>query len=881
MTRLPEGTITFMLTDLKGSTLAWESQPKAMRAAMVRHDEILAAAVQAHDGARVEAGREGDSILAVFRTAANGAACALEIQKHFSAETWPGELDLKVRVALHTGEAQLRDDHYFGAALNRCARLLAICHPGQILLTKAAESMLADELPSGTDLLDLGMNRLKDLTRPEQVFQLIDLERPAEFPPIRSPASPPAVTGNIPRPISSFVGRVRELIDLQQSILASPLVTLVGPGGIGKTRLAIEASGLIQSQFPDGVWFVDLAAVAGDSQVAGQLASSLAVRTVPNEPLDVALRRSLSNKAALIVLDNCEHVVDGVAQNAATILSASRTIKVLATSREPLGITGEQLIRLDGLAVPAHDSAASVNDVMTTSSVALLVARAPQSVGAEDSATLAEICRRLDGLPLAIELAAARLHTFGPSEVLRRLDDRFGFLTTGGRTADARHRTLQATLDWSFELLADKEQRLLERLSSFSGGFDLSAGAAVSPADFNDGDALDTLASLVEKSLVQRVGRDPDTYRLLETLREYGGRRLQQRGNAEDVRRCHFEYFLGMARAADDELWSARELAWREQLDIVRDDMRAAMEWGLRTRQPELLAFVRPLVFYSWTRSQLHEIALWVSSALAALPDPTPMRVRALLEYGRLLGHYTGDEKLSEECVMEATRIQEQLGDFTYRSMAGEVLAGCYMNRGEIDRAAEVLEDAIQWGRRSGDAQQLASALNDSAYLRYQMGDKGSAPLERAREAVALARAHGVRYEATPSLDTLAEIVLDRDQVAEAAALWSECLEIGELYNDVWNTSMALGGSSTIARADGDDEAAVLLTSFAARLRGDANWVVSSTNLTLSARGVTELRKKLDARGFEELWAAGQRLTRSEAVLLARSVLSRGGAYRA
>jgi predicted ATPase len=840
---------------------------------MVRHDEILAAAVRDHEGERVEAGREGDSVLAVFRTAANAAACALEIQKNFSTETWPGELDLKVRVAMHTGEAQLRQDHYFGAALNRCARLLAICHPGQILLTKAAESMLSDELPTGTDLLDLGMNRLKDLTRPEQVFQLIDLERPADFPPIRSPASPPAVTGNIPRPISSFVGRVRDLIDLQQSIQASPLVTLVGPGGIGKTRLAIEACGLIQSQFPDGVWFVDLAAVAGDSQVAGQLASSLAVRTVPNEPLDVALRRSLSNKTALIVLDNCEHVINGVAQNAATILSASRAIKVLATSREPLGITGEQLIRLDGLAVPAHHSAASVKDVMATSSVALLIARAPQSVGAEDGATLGEICRRLDGLPLAIELAAARLHTFGPAEVLRRLDDRFGFLTTGGRTADARHRTLQATLDWSFELLADKEQRLLERLSSFSGGFDLSAVAAVSPVDFNDGDAIDTLASLAEKSLVQRAG--PTTYRLLETVKEYAGRRLKQRGNAEDVRRSHFEYFLGMARAVDDELWSARELAWKEQLDIVRDDMRAAMEWGLRTQQPELLAFVRPLVFYSWTRSQLHEIAQWVSSALAVLPDPTPMRVRALLEYGRLLGHYTGDEKLSEECVMEAMRIQEQLGDFTYRSMAVQVLAGCYMDRGEMDQAAELLEDAIQWGRRSGDARQLAAALNDSAYLRYQMGDKGSEPLERAREAVALARVHGVLYEATTSLDTLAEIVLDRDQVAEAAALWSECLEIGELYNDVWGTSMALGGASTIARADGDDEAAVLLTSIAAHLRGDANWVVSSTNLTLSARGVTELRKKLDAPGFEKLWAAGQLFTRSEAVLLARSVLSR------
>jgi non-specific serine/threonine protein kinase len=362
---------------------------------------------------------------------------------------------------------------------------------------------------------------------------------------------------------------------------------------------------------------------------------------------------------------------------------------------------------------------------------------------------------------------------------------------------------------------------------------------------------------------------------LLETLREYGGRRLKQRGNAEDVRRSHFEYFLGMARAADAELWSARELAWKEQLDIVRDDMRAAMEWGLRTRQPELLAFARPLVFYSWTRSQLHDIAMWLSSALAALPDPTPMRVRALLEYGRLLGHYTGDEKLSEECATEAMRIQEQLGDFTYRSMAGLVLAGCYLNRGEMDQAAEVLEDAIQWGRRSGDAKQLASVLNDSAYLRYQMGDKGSEPLERAREAVALARLHGTPYEAGVILGTLAELAVYRGEVAEGAALWSESLEIGEKYNDIWNTSMALDGCASIARADGDYEAAVLLYSVAAQLRGDANWVLTSVNMVESAQGLAELRKKLDAPLFEGLLDAGRRLARSEAVLLARSVLSR------
>lgn len=699
--------------------------------------------------------------------------------------------------------------------------------------------------------------------------QILNQEPALEVP------APASATGNLPRPISSFVGRVRELSELKQAIQASPLVTLVGPGGIGKTRLAIEAGLPMQSQFSDGVWFVDLAAVVGDGQVIGQLARSLAVRTVPSEPVDISVRRWLSNKAALIVLDNCEHVIEGAARGAATILSASGALKVLATSREPLSITGEHLVRLDGLAVPTIDGSASADEVLAASSVALLVARAPHVVADEDAATIGEICRRLDGLPLAIELAAARLRTFGPSEVLRRLDDRFDFLTTGSRTSDARHRTLQATLDWSFELLTEKEQRLLECLSAFSSAFDLSAVAAVSPVELADSEELEALASLVEKSLVQRTAKAPDMYRLLETVRDYSGRQLQKRGKAEDVRGAHFEHFLRMSRAADQELWSARQLAWKEQFDLVRDDVRAAMDWGLQTRQPELLAFVRPLVFYSWTRSQLHEIAQWVAAALAALPEATPMRIRALLEYARLLGHYSGDEPLSEAFAKEAIRIQEQLGDFSFRSMADLVMAGCYMELGDLDRAAEILEEAIDWGRKLDDPRQLSLALNDSAYINYQMGVKTSEPEERVREAIALARLHGERYESTSFLDSLAEITLDRDEVAEAATLWSECLEVGELYDDIWSTAMAIQGAAAIARSARNYEAAVLLSSAAAHLREDTRWVLSSSNSLPGATAVKDLRKKLSATRFDELWAAGLLLTRSDAVLEARSVLNR------
>jgi tetratricopeptide (TPR) repeat protein len=264
-----------------------------------------------------------------------------------------------------------------------------------------------------------------------------------------------------------------------------------------------------------------------------------------------------------------------------------------------------------------------------------------------------------------------------------------------------------------------------------------------------------------------------------------------------------------------------------------------------------------------------------VAAALVALPEATPMRIRALLEYARLLGHYAGDEPLSEAFAREAIRIQEQLGDFSFRSMAGAVMAGCYMDLGDLDRAVEVLEEAIEWGRKLDDPRQLSLALNDSAYLKHQMGVRTSEPEERVREAISLARLHGERYESTAYLDTLAEITLDRDQVAEAATLWSECLEVGDLYDDIWSTAMAIQGAAAIARSARDYEAAVLLSSAAAHLREDTRWVLSSSNSLPSATAVKELRKKLNATRFEEVWAIGLRLTRSEAVLEARSVLNR------
>jgi class 3 adenylate cyclase len=327
MAHLPEGTLTFMLTDLQGSTLAWENQPKAM---------ILSISVGAHQGELVEAGREGDSVLAVFKTAATAASCALDVQKNFAVESWPDDLDLRVRVALHTGEAQLRESHYFGPALNRCARLLATCHPGQILLTKATEAMLADEVPPGAELQDLGLHRFKDLARSEQVFQLTDVTRPSKFPPIQSLEHRRT---NIPHYLTNFVGRTWDLSALKSALAKSRMVTLTGAGGSGKTRLAAELGSAYLDLWPGGVWWVELAPLSDERQVAGAVVSAL---ELPGRGLALDVVTAwLAVRRAMLILDNCEHLVGGCAQFCDVALQRCAELTILATSREALGVEGE------------------------------------------------------------------------------------------------------------------------------------------------------------------------------------------------------------------------------------------------------------------------------------------------------------------------------------------------------------------------------------------------------------------------------------------------------------------------------------------------------------------------------------------------------------
>ena len=569
MSALPAGTVTFLLTDVESSTRRWEENAGAMRRAMARHDELVARSLVAHSGRAVESGREGDSVLAVFARASEALACTIELQRSFMRETWPVGAHLRVRIAINSGEAELRGGHYYGQAVYRCARLLASAHGGQVLASQSTRDLALDSLPAGASMLDLGSHRLKDLERAERIYQVVHPDLEADFPPLRSLD---AYRHNLPLQPSSFIGRQREMAEVKRALTEHRLLTLTGAGGSGKTRLALQAAAEVVDGYRDGVWLVDMAPLADPQLLLPSVMHSLGGREEPGRPLADTLKAFLRTKHLLLILDNCEHLVAPAASLASSILAECPDVRVLATSREPLRIAGEAAWPVPPMTV-------------ATEAAALLAERAqavrPGFQLEEHRREVEEICRRLDGIPLAIELAAARANVLSPAEILARLEDRFRLLTSAPRSAAARHQTLRAAVDWSYDLLEDQERTLFRRLSVFAGGFSLEAAeAACSSNGIDRGAVLHLLGRLVEQSLViVSDARHGNTrYGLLETLREYGREKLSESQEAESIRRQHAAHFLALAEAASPKLQTHDGLEWLERLDRDQDNLRAVFE---------------------------------------------------------------------------------------------------------------------------------------------------------------------------------------------------------------------------------------------------------------------------------------------------------------
>ncbi|MFP5327217.1 MAG: ATP-binding protein, partial [Acidimicrobiia bacterium] len=622
---LPVGTVTFLLADIEGSLRLWEKDPKAMGLAIQRMHLLVDAVVAQHDGVRPVEQGEGDSFVVAFEHADDAVACALGLQLALAREPWPGALDLRTRMALHTGKAELRDEgNYVGSAISRCGRLRSLAHGGQTIVSATTYELVSDALPEGVKARDLGLHEIRGVDRPLRIYQLDHAELDRTFPPLRSLE---VLTGNLPPQLTSFVGREAELRDVEALLAtnASRLVTPTGPGGCGKTRLALRVAERIAENYPDGIWFADLSSVRDDALVADAVAEATGRAAGATLSALEKVREHLRPRRALVILDNCEQVVEGAASLVDDLLRHCTGLTILATSREPLRVEGEAQWRVPSMSAPGTGDTGAVAALEAYDAVRLFIeravkARANFAVTNETAPAVAQICQQLDGLPLAIELAAARVRLLSPDAIAQGLSDRFRLLHGGARSTGARQQTLEASVDWSYDLLDEGERTLLRRLHVFRGGFTLTAAEEACTGEGLAGidrlDVLDLLAALVDKSLVVSGNADsgPDwRYRLLETIRMYAFDRARDAGEDEALGRRHAEVFAAFARSAMYEVIGADQLEWLAKVDAEHDNLRAALDWAVRNEDGRIgLSIVASMGNFWNVRGHWQEALRWI-----------------------------------------------------------------------------------------------------------------------------------------------------------------------------------------------------------------------------------------------------------------------------
>ena len=844
MSGLPEGTLTFMLTDLVGSTRAWESAPAAMRKAMEGHDHIVDDCLTQHHGTEVPSGRAGDSILAVFPRAVDAATCALSLQRAFAAERWPAEVTLEIRVALHSGEAELRQGQYHGQVLNRCARLLATCHGGQVLLTSATEQLLVDELPPSTELRDLGVHRLKDLARPEHVFELVDAEHRREFPPIRSqqPAS------NLPIQLTAFIGRGGELRQLRELHGRARSLTLTGPGGSGKTRLALELASEMVPEHADGVWFIELGPVSGPHLVPQAVADTLHLKEQASRRLADTLADHLRERRSLLVLDNCEHVVDVVAELTVELLKECEGLKVLATSREPLRVPGEVTWRVPPL---------GRDEAVRLFADRAMAHQAQFRVSDENIDLIVRICECVDRIPLAIELAAARVPVMPLEEILSRLEKSFGLLTAGSRTTVSRQQTLRATLDWSYGLLSDSEKILFRRLSIFAGRFTLDAVEAVCGDDQLRPDAmLDLLARLVDKSM---VWLDASRYRCLETIRSYGRQRLEEAGELDA-----FQARLGayLIRAAQSR--QPGHLAdWLDRLEAVYDDVGATLAWSQRT-DPELGVRLAIALDVFWQlRGHASEPRQFAEAILAHTSPDFRLRPSALYLAGAfayLQGDFAAARRRIDEAITEA-RVS---GDWPTLLRALELSGLMAAAAGDLVASEAALAAALALAREHGDQATEASILHQLGLRASQKPDLPAARslLEKSLE---LRRSLERSDEASMSLTFLAAVALLQADAETSRRCIIESLEIGRALRDR-RAAWSLDVLACLTTREGTLERALQLGGAGSAMHEASGNTPPAPWEAFVSPHIQLARNGLDPDVARTKWEAGRRMAFDEAL---------------
>jgi predicted ATPase/class 3 adenylate cyclase len=719
--------VTYLFSDIEGSTRLWEADPEGASRAIAWHDAISRAAVLGQHGTVVK--MTGDGMHAAFDDPGTAAAAAIALQ--LALATPPDGLPaLRVRCGLHLGLDQRRDNDYFGPAVNRAARIMGAAHGGQILLSQAVAERIAGALPDGAALRELGQVRLKDLSSPERVFQLVHRALRADFPALRSLASTP---NNLPQQLNSFVGREREMAEVCALLAKCRLVTLVAMGGVGKSRLSIQVGAEVLENYPDGVWLVELAPIGNAADVPQAVAAVLGVKEEAGGGVIDALKRFVRDRRLLLVVDNCEHVVGGVAEVAKQLLQSGPALTILASSRDPLQIAGEFVYQLPTLAVPGADERRP-QQLEQHASVRLFLDRviaAQPAFRLTDAiaAAVAEICRRLDGIPLALELAAARARSLPVDVIATRLDQRFRLLTSGDRTVLPRQRTLRALIDWSFELLGERERAVFRRLSVFAGGWTVDSAESVVPDDrVLREDVLDVVAGLVEKSLAA-IEIDTGRYRMLDTVRHYALERLAESGEGADVRLRHCEYFVGLAEQARAAPRGDERVHAHERLDAERDNLLAALDIETSGRADALALRLTDALRYYLISRGLPSIALRTAQNLllrASLQGASVDRCKTLFAAGQV-AYFMGRHRDAVLHLTESLALARSLADDVWVAAALQPLGMAWIGVGDHAAAAACLDEALARAEGLSNQSELLGALNARAMLHRLLGEAAAA----------------------------------------------------------------------------------------------------------------------------------------------------------
>ena len=792
---LPEGTVTFLFTDVEGSTRLWEDHPEVMHDVLARHDEIVRGAIESHAGHVVKT--TGDGFHAAFGTARDALEAALAAQQALAREPPVQGLVLKVRMGVHTGEARVRDDDYYGSELNRAARLMAAGHGGQVLVSEVTHRLRPD-----VAAVDLGSHHLKDVGE-FGIWQLTHPSLEREFPPLRTLTT----ANNLPAPVDSFVGRRAELADVLDSLRDCRLVTLTGPGGSGKTRLALEAATAALPSFPNGVWFVSLAVAGNGPGVVPLVAIALGVPERADEPVGDTLEHWLRDRELLLVLDNCEPVVGAVASFAERYLQRSAGVRILATSREVLGVRGERALSTPPLNIPDDPALAGESDAVELFLVRASAAAPGFDASVADVATVAQICRRLDGLPLAIELAAARLRALSLEQIATRLDDRFRLLRAG-------ERTLEAVVAWSYDLLTEAERDVFVRLAVFPADFSLEAAEmVVSDAAVDEGDVLDLLTRLVEKSLVTTLIKD-DTcrYRLLETLREYALARLDDRGEVDRWSDRLLEWAMTRIEYVEASLRRPAQDAALQSVDTDVATFQSAMKWA-ESRGDQLaalrIASVAPIALMSERRQIISDLLVRVGTAADGWVGGVAYSALGNLAYDQ------GNWRVASEALTIAREHFVAAGSDRDAGWADEYGANAAWGSGDLPEVDRLNSRAIALFRKEADTLGLGYALR-VASLRTSDLDEAQ---RLAAEADELLRATGSPMGIAHNVEGRGIIAYDRDELADAAVFVAEAVELFARFGNAGCCAHALEAAAVVVGRNGRAEVATELLGAAEELR--------------------------------------------------------------